>query len=105
MGSYTNPSGGGGGAIYKDGDPVAETLAGGESVTVPAGETWDVTIHIYDDSGDSTGDVEVAGQRLAKVGSSVSLEQLQNIEIVIDSGQTIKSGNSNVRVNISGYAV
>jgi len=47
MGSYTTPSGGGGGAIYKDGEPVDFTLRS-ETTTVPDGETWVLDIATRD---------------------------------------------------------
>jgi len=38
-------SGGGGGALHQDGDPVSVQLGPQESVTVPTGETWVATVH------------------------------------------------------------
>jgi len=73
-----DPSASGGGAIYKDGDPVVEILGGDEILTVPDGETWVVTVT---DNGGSeisindTGVADVEGfEAVLEGGDEISTE-------------------------------
>jgi len=89
MGSYTHPSAGGG-QIYQDGKPVSVQLADSESTTVPAGETWVVTVTIQDNA-----HVTVNGQRVA--------DGVGGFQMVLKDGDTIKANSGGT--NVSGWSV
>jgi hypothetical protein len=89
-------AGGGGGAIYEDGDPISVSLKGGESTTVPAGETWAVTVTV---SGQAR--IAVNGARLAEGGTLESL----STETVLTEGDTVEEQAGNNGGHIGGWAV
>lgn len=93
------PASSGGGPIYQDGNPVAESLAGGESVTVPSGETWVLTATGY--SGGDPGQLNINGTGVFNWGN----DMLQ-IDIVVDEGGTIKNSNgTGDPVTVTGWSV
>ena len=86
-------SSGGGGPIYQDGDPVSVTLQSGESVTVPAGETWVVTI--------------TTGYR-AKINGAYMLSKSDNnpsTSTVLTGGDNVSDDGNNGRIHVGGWSV
>lgn len=81
-----------------------ENLAGGESITVPTGETWvvDVTVASFDGN---TDDVNVNANRFTRTGdSNNSLDQVEHTHHTFTEGDTIKSADTG-SVHIGGFAV
>lgn len=93
------PASSGGGPIYQDGNPVAESLAGGESVTVPSGETWVVTATGY--PGSDPGRLQLNGSNVAQwTGDPVGFR------LIADSGDTLKNSNgTGDNVTVTGWAL
>ena len=92
---------GGGGAIYKDGTPVNETLREGESITVPTGETWVLSIG----SGNGANNrVTVEIDNTGVHGDSSGYAYTNRV--VVTEGQTISSsGDSGSESVLSGWSV
>lgn len=95
---------GGGGAIYKDGNAVNEELGASESITVPAGETWVVTITVAHGGGSGAAGVKVNTQNVIEGSSSTGTKKS---EMVLSDGDTITGfgGNTLSGVEISGWSV
>lgn len=96
MGSYTSPSGGGGGAIYEDGTPVTETLASSESVTVPTGETW-----VLFPTNTDRGRILVNGTRAMGGGDGATVHSNR---LIVTEGDTIQEDTGGQWV-LSGWSV
>lgn len=91
----TSFAGGGGGAIYEDGDPITVTVAPNESVDVPTGHTWDATI---------VGKCDAA----VKVDADIFAESVSKFDAdaVLSEGTTVScgsNGNDNTYAIITGY--
>lgn len=86
---------GGGGGIYEDGEPVCETLGEDESVTVPDGEVWMVTIILSE--GDS-------GDGLDLPGNANIHEEITPIDIVLNGGDEPSTGQE-TEAFITGWSV
>lgn len=102
MGQFPSSGGGGGGSsIYKDGDPVLEEVFQAESLTIPSGEIWVVTVVIRDA-------IDFAP---AKIDNAVIEEQGSNgaeIDYVLPAGTTLSCGESNgdgPTMSISGWSI
>lgn len=100
------PSGGGGGggsAIYKDGDPVSEQLAGNESITVPTGETWVVTLTAFSGSGNN-GSASINDQSVMTAESA----DFHDARMVLQAGDTVQASGKDGGLGgmtISGWSV
>jgi hypothetical protein len=104
----TGFAGGGGGAIYKDGTPLNEQLGNGESVTVPAGETWVAEINLVGRANSSRAYVKINGNFAQVSGDeSASLEANTTAEYVLSGGDTVKTnGDTSVlAASITGWVL
>ena len=83
---------------------ISIQLAGSESVSVPAGETWKVTILASSDLQMSElRGVAINGVKIFLPGTDVSYPQY--INCFVTSGDVISSTHSNVNIHISGFVV
>lgn len=86
----------GGGAIYSDGDPLLEQVANGESLSVPAGETWVVTVAF------------VGNPQDARLNNSQITSQDTERDIVLSGGDTVEqtyTGSTDSTITISGWVL
>ena len=94
------------GGIYEDGGRVSEQLDDGESVTVPDGETWVVSI-IGTTKGNS-GVVELNGQQFVSFGDNTNSQRTTTeIDTVLKGGDTVKAASlgSGGSVQVGGWAL
>jgi len=87
-----------------DNDPVSIVLGGGQSTTVPANETWRVSIYLA--GGDRTDmDIDGLGEYKSEVGSPPGNSELVDVTLV--GGQTIAEATSSARASIfiTGFVV
>lgn len=98
-----------------DNTAVSEQLTPGQSVTVPSGETWDVTIvaTVYNDGFVTYTEVQKNGTNIITVSQDPSeggpMDTVVTADVVLEDGDTISyTGNGNGTrsgCNISGYVV
>jgi hypothetical protein len=95
----------GGSEIYEDGEPVSEQLGDDESITVPNGETWVVTITLSQNKPDnfSKTRVKINGTTVTARNTGVAPENW-SFQTVLKSGDTV-STSGNVRSQIGGWAL
>jgi hypothetical protein len=98
--SSLSSGGGGDSAIYKDGTAVNERLNSGETLTIPAGETYVITVQMVP-SGQTTG-FAVNGNRILNDGGTENL----SLEVVVSGGDTISEhANNGGAVGLTGWSV
>jgi len=103
MGSYTSPSGGGGGSIYDDGDPVSVTRLANESGSVPDGVTWVVSFALGNTVGSSKTPAQVDIDGAEEVLDR-SVTTSQATTHVINGGTNISESGGG-KLYIGGWAV
>jgi len=86
------PASSGGGAIYKEGEPVSVSLNNNENFSPPTGETWVVTISA------SNADVGLDGNALVPAGETA--------QHVLTSDDVIQAGsNSDGHGALTGWSI
>jgi len=89
-------SGGGGGALHQDGEPVSVVMFPDEALTVPDGETW--VVYLASTTGISVGSAANAAAPVATDDS---------IPAVLTAGQKIESqgGVNGSSLHVSGWSL
>jgi hypothetical protein len=82
-------------------EPISIQLNNSESVTVPAGETWEIIICCQ--TNDSNNHFEINGEAHIRVGASVN-RPTQVVSTTVTGGDTLGT-TSDSSANISGYVV
>lgn len=95
----------GGSEIYEDGEPVSEQLDRNESITVPNGETWVVTITLSQNNSNNFSDtkVRINGTTVTARNTGVAPENW-SFQTVLKSGDTVSLPKS-ARGQIGGWAL
>jgi len=94
-------SGGGSSALYKDGDPVNVVVGNSETITVPDGETWVVTV-VFSNGDDAESSTQVAGSQYTLTAPSGDSRSAQ---FVLKGGDEVGGHSGSTDVNISGWSV
>lgn len=90
-----------------DNSPVSISLSGGESTSVPSGETWQVSIYSAPSSNSSFGSIRINGNGFSMANSGYDDDRNHRMEmnsVVLTSGDTVSTG-SNTSAHISGFVV
>ena len=82
---------------------VSVQLGGADSVTVPTGEVWNVTVVVSTQNSNNRSGVILNGTRIAEIYDNNNMAQAQVFDLLLQEGDTLETERSGMGAQIGGF--